>query len=288
VFPAIGWRSGWTTALASLELRPPLQSMAGGGRQARTRRTRQAPVGFLPLQRMGSRRSTNPGVPLPGSFPSQRFSRSQGFSPSRTVAGLFHPAGAHGVPPASRPPTSGSRRIRVLETPQATRLRRASQPVPALSGHPGGRTDGRGNGASSGRNSVFGARARGFKPSTRNDDLRRVEPQAIISLLSSGKPVLPTLRRHQPEGRRREEPVGESAQARRLRFSPKARDRTAPPRPPSQQRFRAPRTRGKPRDLLARPALPQQANSLTRARYVGRTRNTPDDQDAIRSSRSER
>jgi hypothetical protein len=88
--------------------------MAGGGRQAHTGCTRQASIGFLPLQRMRSRRSTNPGFPSPGLFPSQRFSRSQGFTPSKTLAGLFHPANAPGVPSKDRPLTSGSRGTRVV------------------------------------------------------------------------------------------------------------------------------------------------------------------------------
>jgi hypothetical protein len=164
--------------------------MAGGGRQAHTRRARQAPVGFVPLQRMRSRRSTNPGFPRPGSFPSQRFSRSQGFAPSKTLAGLFHPANAPGVPSRDRPRTSGSRGTRVVKAPREAQFRRAEQPGPVLSGHPKahGRT---GLWNLSGRISVFGARERGVKPSTRDDDHRRVEPQAIHSPLSSGKPKPP-------------------------------------------------------------------------------------------------
>jgi len=179
-----------TTALASLELRPPLQSMAGGGRQAHTGRARQASLGFLPLQRMRSRRSTNPGFPSPGLFPSQRFSRSQGVTPSKTLAGLFHPANAPGVPPNGRPRTSGSRGTRVLKAPQTAQLRRAESPGPAQSVHPKahGQT-GRWN--LSGRDSVFGAQERGVKPSTWDDDHRRVEPQMIHSPLNSGKPELP-------------------------------------------------------------------------------------------------
>jgi hypothetical protein len=85
------------TSLASPELRPPLQSMTGGSCPLRERR-RRASLGFFPLQRLRNRKSTNPGFPAPGSFPSQRFSRSQGFAPSETLAGLFHPANALGVP----------------------------------------------------------------------------------------------------------------------------------------------------------------------------------------------
>jgi hypothetical protein len=48
------------------------------------------------------RRSTGPGFPSPGSFPSQRFSRSQGFTPSRSLVGLFHPTNALGVRRESR------------------------------------------------------------------------------------------------------------------------------------------------------------------------------------------
>jgi hypothetical protein len=72
--------------------------MAGGGCRTR-KRAQPAPLGFFPLQRMRIRKSTNPGFPSPGLFPSQRFSRSQGLTPSGTVVGLFHPTNAPGVPP---------------------------------------------------------------------------------------------------------------------------------------------------------------------------------------------
>jgi hypothetical protein len=49
------------------------------------KRARQASLGFCPLQRTELRKSTHPGFPSPGSFPSRRFSRPQGFSPSETV-----------------------------------------------------------------------------------------------------------------------------------------------------------------------------------------------------------
>jgi len=95
-------------SLASPELRPPLQSMTGGSCPLRKQR-RRASLGFLPLQRSRNRRSTYPGFPAPGSFPSQRFSRSQGFAPSDTAAGLFHPAGTLGVPPPRLPSIRRSR-----------------------------------------------------------------------------------------------------------------------------------------------------------------------------------
>jgi hypothetical protein len=79
--------------------------MAGGGCHAR-KRAQPAPLGFFPLQRMRIRKSTNPGFPIPGLFPSQRFSRSQGLTPSGTVVGLFHPTNAPGVPPEG--PGTGS------------------------------------------------------------------------------------------------------------------------------------------------------------------------------------
>jgi hypothetical protein len=261
--------------------------MAGGGRQAHTRRARQASLGFFPLQRMRSRRSTNPGFPRPGPFPSQRFSRSQGFAPSKTLAGLFHPANAHGVPPKERPQTSGSRGTRVVKIPQEAQFRRAEQPGPAQPEHPKahGRT---GQWNLSGRDSVFGAQERGVKPSTRDDDHRRVEPQVILSPLNSGKPEPPIPPSCGPEGLQPEKPAGEKARTARLRFSPKARDRTPPPRPFSQQRRRTSPARGKPRSFLARPALSKQANSLERARCVERAQSSPDDLDTIRPSETQR
>lgn len=48
-------------------------------------RVRRAPLGFRPLQRTKLRKSTHPGFPSPGSFPSRRFSRPQGFSPSEAA-----------------------------------------------------------------------------------------------------------------------------------------------------------------------------------------------------------
>lgn len=39
----------------------------------------------------------SPGFASPGTFPSQRFSRSQGFAPPHTVAALFHAAATHRV-----------------------------------------------------------------------------------------------------------------------------------------------------------------------------------------------
>jgi hypothetical protein len=103
--------------------------MTGGGCPLRERR-RRASLGFLPLQRLRNRKSTHPGFPAPGSFPSQRFSRSQGVAPSETLAGLLHPANAHGVPlrrlPSirrSRPPKGPSSiafaRSRPFDTAQA-------------------------------------------------------------------------------------------------------------------------------------------------------------------------
>jgi hypothetical protein len=48
-------------------------------------RMQQAPIGFCPLQRPKLRKSTDPGFPTPGSFPSRRFSRPQGFAPSEAA-----------------------------------------------------------------------------------------------------------------------------------------------------------------------------------------------------------
>jgi hypothetical protein len=81
--------------------------MAGGGRHVR-KRPRRASLGFCPLQRMELWKSTLPGFPGPGMFPSQRFSRSQGFTPSKTLVGMFQPTGAPGVPTADllRPDSS--------------------------------------------------------------------------------------------------------------------------------------------------------------------------------------
>ena len=55
--------------------------MTGGGCHAR-KRVCPAPLGFGPFQRLRYRKSTHPGFPSPGMFPSRRFSRPQGFAPS--------------------------------------------------------------------------------------------------------------------------------------------------------------------------------------------------------------
>lgn len=48
-------------------------------------RVRRASLGFCPLQRTKLRKSTHPGFPSPGMFPSRRFSRPQGLTPSETA-----------------------------------------------------------------------------------------------------------------------------------------------------------------------------------------------------------
>jgi hypothetical protein len=58
--------------------------MAGGSCHSR-KRSRRAPLGFCPLQRTELRKSTDPGFPSPGLFPSRRFSRPQGLSPSEAA-----------------------------------------------------------------------------------------------------------------------------------------------------------------------------------------------------------
>lgn len=58
--------------------------MTGGSFHTR-KQVLQAPVGFLPLQRTELRKSTDPRFPNPGSFPSRRFSRPQGLTPSETA-----------------------------------------------------------------------------------------------------------------------------------------------------------------------------------------------------------
>jgi hypothetical protein len=58
--------------------------MAGGSCHSRKRSWR-APLGFCPLQRPELRKSTDPGFPSPGLFPSRRFSRPQGLTPSEAA-----------------------------------------------------------------------------------------------------------------------------------------------------------------------------------------------------------
>jgi hypothetical protein len=58
--------------------------MAGGSCHSRKRSWR-APLGFCPLQRTKLRKSTDPGFPSPGLFPSRRFSRPQGLTPSEAA-----------------------------------------------------------------------------------------------------------------------------------------------------------------------------------------------------------
>jgi hypothetical protein len=74
----------YTTALDSLELGSPLQSITRGGAPD-DERLKQPPIGSRPLQRTKLRKSTFPGFPDPGSFPSRRFSRPQGLSPSEAA-----------------------------------------------------------------------------------------------------------------------------------------------------------------------------------------------------------
>lgn len=65
---------------ASLELRPPLRSMTRADRPT-PEGAEQASYEFFPLRRMRFREFTIPRIPAPGTFPSQRFARSQGLSP---------------------------------------------------------------------------------------------------------------------------------------------------------------------------------------------------------------
>jgi hypothetical protein len=182
--------------------------MAGGSCRIR-KRTQRAPVGFCPLQRSRLWKSTNPGFPSPGLFPSRRFSRPQGFAPSRAARACsiplpllgFHlqdpPVGGdapEGEAPRSVRPTEGCRApkdeaaisaTRPLDTPKGTRLSRGmDEPLGELV-------------------SSLGARWRAVKPTsgTRPSWWREPLPNLLLSdrVRQAGRPVLAS--RRPPEGR---------------------------------------------------------------------------------------
>jgi hypothetical protein len=97
----------YTTTLDSLELGSPLQSMTRGGAPD-DKRLKQPPIGFRPLQRTKLRKSTFPRFPAPGSFPSRRFSRPQGFSPSEAARACSIPLPLLGFCLKGLPLTAGA------------------------------------------------------------------------------------------------------------------------------------------------------------------------------------
>ena len=123
--------------------------MAGGSCHSRKRSWR-APLGFCPLQRTELRKSTHPGFPSPGKFPSRRFSRPQGLTPSEAARAYSIPQPLLGFRLQSlpiggdalagkpvvlhAPPTAGAARrkqpaigaTRRLDTPKDTRPSRGT------------------------------------------------------------------------------------------------------------------------------------------------------------------
>jgi hypothetical protein len=98
------------------------------------KRARQASLGFCPLQRTELRKSTHPGFPSPGSFPSRRFSRPQGFSPSETARACSIPLPLLGFhlqdPPLTEDALAG-RLLFKLDPPEAAATRRAQAAIGA-------------------------------------------------------------------------------------------------------------------------------------------------------------
>ena len=113
-------------------------------------RAQQASVGFCPLQRSELWKSTNLGFPSPSLFPSRRFSRPQGLTPSRAARACSIPQPLLGFhlqdPPLTGdalagkpfaqlvpPKAAATRRTRAaigatrqLDTPKGTRLSRGT------------------------------------------------------------------------------------------------------------------------------------------------------------------
>jgi hypothetical protein len=106
----------YTTALDSLELGSPLQSITRGGAPD-DERLKQPPIGSRPLQRTKLRKSTFPGLPDPGSFPSRRFSRPQGLSPSEAARACSIPLPLLGFCLAGLPLAGGALSGRLSQVP---------------------------------------------------------------------------------------------------------------------------------------------------------------------------
>jgi hypothetical protein len=186
--------------------------MAGGSCRIR-KRTQRAPIGFCPLQRSELWKSTNPGFPSPGLFPSRRFSHPQGFAPSRAARACSIPQpllgfrlqdppvggdAPEGDAPRSVRPTEGYHdpkdeaaisATRRLDTPKGTRLSRGmdeplGEPVSSL-----------------------GALWRAVKPTSGTRPSWRREPLPNLLLSSrvrqAGRPVL-----HLTAPTRRRAPIG--------------------------------------------------------------------------------
>jgi hypothetical protein len=98
------------------------------------KRARQASLGFCPLQRTELRKSTHPGFPSPGSFPSRRFSRPQGFSPSEAARACSIPLPLLGFhlqdPPLTEDALAGPLSFK-LDPPEAAATRRTQAAIGA-------------------------------------------------------------------------------------------------------------------------------------------------------------
>jgi len=98
------------------------------------KRARQASLGFCPLQRTKLRKSTYPGFPSPGPFPSRRFSRPQGFSPSETARACSIPQPLLGFhlqdPPLTEDALAGTLHSK-LDPPEAAATRRTQAAIGA-------------------------------------------------------------------------------------------------------------------------------------------------------------
>jgi len=109
--------------------------MTGGSCHSRKRSWR-APLGFCPLQRSELRKSTNPGFPSPGLFPSRRFSRPQGLTPSEAARAYSIPQPLMGFHrrslPVGRDALAG--KPVVLRVPPSDATARRMQPLTAPHG----------------------------------------------------------------------------------------------------------------------------------------------------------
>jgi hypothetical protein len=104
--------------------------MAGGSCHSRKRSWR-APLGFCPLQRPKLRKSTDPGFPSPGLFPSRRFSRPQGLTPSEAARACSIPLPLMGFRLQSLPIGGDALagKLVVLHVPPAAAATRRKRPA---------------------------------------------------------------------------------------------------------------------------------------------------------------
>jgi hypothetical protein len=171
-------------------------------------RSRQAPLGFRPLQRTELRKSTCPGFPSPGLFPSRRFSRPQGFAPSETARACSIPQPLLGFrlqsPPFGSNALSG--RPVVLHAPPvptATRRKRPAIGAARRSGTPKGAVTSRSTDEQSDSPSPasvpFGRRS--GPPQRQGPHGGANLVRACLSSAVPGKPSIPAwLSRRPPEG----------------------------------------------------------------------------------------